>query len=85
MFFTGKFVINSHPSLLEETDLTIPSKPPYLFHSSLSCAYGPAHKYKTAHLIVERVDMPGTLSEKLSAVEMPPVADAGNDRGVSMR
>ena len=85
MFFTGKFVINSHPALFEKGGLNIASKPPYLFHSSLSCAYNPAHNYKTTHLIVERVDMPGMLSEMVSAFEMPHVADAGNDRGVSMR
>jgi hypothetical protein len=45
----------------------------------------PSHKYKTPHLIVESVDMPGMLSDILSAFEMPNVADAGNDRGVLIR
>jgi prephenate dehydratase len=48
-------------------------------------AYDPTHKYKTTHLIVVSVDMPGMLSDMLSAFEMPNVADAGNDRGVVIR
>ncbi|MCD4797714.1 MAG: hypothetical protein K8R19_01720 [Methanosarcinales archaeon] len=47
--------------------------------------YDPAHKYKATHLIAGSVDMPGMLSNILSAFEIPNVADAGNDRGVLMR
>jgi len=47
--------------------------------------YDPAHKYKATHLIAGSADMPGMLSNILSAFEIPNVADAGNDRRVLMR
>ncbi|MBE0524877.1 MAG: hypothetical protein IBX40_11165 [Methanosarcinales archaeon] len=45
-------------------------------------AYDTTHKYKTTHLIVKSVDMPGMLNYILSAFEMPNVADAENYRRV---
>jgi hypothetical protein len=41
----------------------------------------PSHKYKTPHLIVESVDMPGMLSDILSAFEMPNVATLKTTEG----
>ena len=40
------------------------------WHIPYHAAYDTTHKYKTTHLVVESVDMPGMLSYILSAFEM---------------